>query len=163
MPPDASKFHSVGGIACDVSFDLLFPKGASGFRYAEFRAMFMAVPEAPMDEDHGPVFRQDDVRPAGQRAVLGAVYCESVAKPVEHRSHRKFRLGVAAADARHHERALFWSENISHSWRGSGHFRFSQTDGRKQPNLSAFHALSDCPPTSFLRAFSEHGERKVIG
>jgi hypothetical protein len=79
MPSQFAELLFVGGIARNVSFDLLFPKGASGFRHAESRAMFMAMPEAPMDEDYGPVFRQHDVRPARQRAVLGAVHRESVA------------------------------------------------------------------------------------
>ena len=66
MPPKPSQLHFVGGIACDVSFNLLFPKGAAGFGHAEFRAMFMPVPEAAMDEDHGAVFGQHDVGRPGR-------------------------------------------------------------------------------------------------
>lgn len=82
MPTQLTELYFVCGIASSVTFDLLFPKCAVGLWYAEFRAVFMAVPEAPMNKDHGAVFRQHDVRPVGQKAVLGAVHRESVAKPV---------------------------------------------------------------------------------
>lgn len=79
MPSQFAELLFVVSIASSVAFNFLFPKCAVGLRYAEFRAVFMAVPEAPMDEDHGPVFRQDNVGPPRQRAVLGAVHCESIA------------------------------------------------------------------------------------
>jgi hypothetical protein len=87
----------------------------------------MAVPEASMDKDHGLVFRQDDVGAAGQRPVLRAIHREAVAKPMEHRANGKLRLGVAAANPRHHLRALFGSEDIGHAWRASRKLRSPQT------------------------------------
>ena len=61
MPTQLTQIHFIGGIARAVSLDLFFPKGAARFRHSKFRAMFMAMPEAAMNKDHGPVFRQDDV------------------------------------------------------------------------------------------------------
>ena len=99
LPAKFKKGSFIMRIARNVSLNLLFPKGAVGLQQAEFWAMFMAAPEAAVNEYHDSVFRQNDVRPTGQRAVLGAIYCESVAKPVKHRAHRKLRFGVTAADA----------------------------------------------------------------
>ena len=167
MPSQFAELLFVGSIASSVTFNFLFPKCAVGLRHAEFRAMFMPVPEAAMDEDHGAVFGQHDVGPAGQAAIFLAIHREAVAKPMEHRAHRKLRLGVAAADARHHLRALFWSEDIGHSWRASRKLRSPQTLAQEWRSIMtngsiwcANHSLFDCPHNQILPCSFHHEWRQ---
>ena len=99
-------------IALWVVIDLRLPEGVAGFRKAKIGAVFMAVPEAAVDEDDGAVFRQDEVGPAGQGFVFRAVDGEAVAEAVEHRAQGQLRLGVAATDAGHDFGTLFRGEDV---------------------------------------------------
>jgi hypothetical protein len=56
------------------------------------------VPEAPVDEDDRPVFREDDIRVAGQ---VFAMQAEAIPQPVQQAPDDEFRLRVPAADTRH--------------------------------------------------------------
>ncbi len=79
MPAKSSEGVFVSEIPDFVAFDLRLPKGAAGFREAEVVAVFMAVPEAAVDEDDGEVSRQDEVGSAGEGSVFRAVDSETVA------------------------------------------------------------------------------------
>jgi len=84
------------------------------FRQAEGGTVFMAMPEAAVDEDHGLIFGQDEVGFAGQHAVFRAVHREAVAEAVEQRAQGQLGLGVAAADAGHDLGAFFRTEDVGH-------------------------------------------------
>lgn len=66
MPALIAQGGFVAEVAGLVSLDLAFPPYAAGFRDAEVRAVVVAMPETAVEEDHGAVFRQDDVRLAGK-------------------------------------------------------------------------------------------------
>lgn len=72
----------------------------------------MSVPEAAVDEDHGPVFWQDEVGFSREGSVEGTLDREPVAHAVEHRAQRKFRLRVPATDAGHDFGAFFRGEEV---------------------------------------------------
>ena len=112
MPAEVAEGNLIFEIPCLVAFDLGFPKDAAGFREAECGTVFMAVPEAAVDEDDGVVFRQDEIGFAGQGFVIRPIDRKAVAETVEHRAQGEFRLGVAAADAGHDFRALLRSEDV---------------------------------------------------
>jgi len=58
-------------------------------------------PEAAVDEDDGLVFREDDVRLAGEVFVFRAVDGEAVGEAVQEGAHGELGLRVAAADSAH--------------------------------------------------------------
>ena len=88
-------------VASAVALDLAFPPCSAGFRQAEVGALFVAVPEAPVNEDDGAVFWQDEIGFAGQVLVFWTIDGEAVAKVVEHRAQGQFRLCVVPPDAGH--------------------------------------------------------------
>jgi len=71
----------------------------------------MPMPEASVHEDNGVVFRQHDVRFAGQ--ILG---CNAIAQAmcVKVLSHDDFGFGVAPANAGHHPASRGAIDDISH-------------------------------------------------
>jgi DNA-binding transcriptional LysR family regulator len=74
--------------------------------------VFVAVPEAAVDEDDGAVFRQDEVGFARERLVFGSMDGEAVAEAVEHGAQGQLGLGIAPTDARHDLRALLRGEDV---------------------------------------------------
>lgn len=99
-------------VASAVSLDLAFPPCAAGFRQAEVGTVFVAMPEAPVNEDDGAVFWQDEIGLAGELLIFRAVDGEAVPEVVEHRAQGQLRLGVATPDAGHDLRALFRVEDV---------------------------------------------------
>ena len=71
----------------------------------------MLVPEAPVDEDHGAVLRQHQVRCARQIAAMEA---ESVPEPVDEASDCDFGERVRCLHAGHDGAALVGREPIVH-------------------------------------------------
>lgn len=61
----------------------------------------MTVPEAAVDEDHGAVFGQANVRLARQVAVQAIAEAASVQRLAD----QQFRFGVLAANTGHHPAA----------------------------------------------------------
>ena len=120
VPAESGQGGLVAGVAGAVAFDLRPPPVAARLRQAEVRAVLVAVPEAAVDEDDGPVLRQDEVGPAGEPAVPRAADGEAIAQAVEHRADDELRPGIAAADARHQRGALVRGENIGHGTREPG-------------------------------------------
>ena len=84
MPTEVAQGIFVSEIPGLIAFDLRFPEGAAGFRQAEVGTVFMAVPEATVDENDGAIFRQNEVGSAWEGSVFRAVDGEAVAEPVEH-------------------------------------------------------------------------------
>ncbi len=120
VPAEVPEFVLDAEVAGAVAVDLGAPPLAAGRGQAEVGALRVPVPEAAVDEDHGPVFRQHQFGPAGELAVPRAGHGEAVAGPVEHRAQGDLGPGVAAADARHHLGSLFGSEDVGHRNKGCG-------------------------------------------
>lgn len=91
-----------------ITPDLLPPELRSCLRPFEQMAP-MAVPEAAVDEDHGPVLRQADVRLARKVAVQPVAEAPRVKSLADH----QFRPGVLAADAGHHPAAGGGVDDVS--------------------------------------------------
>ena len=96
-------------IVGDVALEFLFPEGFVAFGCRGVFTAFVPVPEAAVDEDDSLIFRQDDVRPAGQGAD---VFAEAVSGAVEHGADEDFRLRVLSFNTAHIPRAFRWSQVI---------------------------------------------------
>ncbi len=94
-------------VAIELGLPELRPRGGGG----GIPAAFMAVPEAPMDEQYGAVLGEYYVWPSGQ--VLGV---EPVAQPlpVERPSQFQFRFRVRSADGAHHARSDLGRNDVCH-------------------------------------------------
>jgi hypothetical protein len=68
----------------------------------------VAVPEAAVDEDDGAVLGEDDVRRAGEAAVVDAV---AEAELPEGATQEKLRTSVLGSVMRHTLKALLWSHD----------------------------------------------------
>jgi hypothetical protein len=69
----------------------------------------MAMPEAAMDQEHGPILRHHYVRLAGQ---AGIVQLEPVTHAMQEASHHQLRTGVHRPDARHDPASVFLGHHI---------------------------------------------------
>ncbi len=95
-----------------VSLDLGFPPIVVGFGETELGAVFVAVPEAAVDEDDGAVFGKDEVGPTGELFVFRAVDGEAVAEAVEHGAEDELGFCIAATDAGHDFGSLLRGEEV---------------------------------------------------
>jgi len=86
--------------------ELLVPELLARLRKGGESATRMSVPEAPVYENHCPVFRKDDIRSSRK---IAAVQAEAVAKPVEDLSNRQLRCSVPPLD-RSHVTAAHWGD-----------------------------------------------------
>jgi len=71
----------------------------------------MPMPKAPVDKNRRPIPPHDDVGLARHALHVEAI---AVAMPPQPLPHQFFRLGVAAADVRHHFVALCGGEVVGH-------------------------------------------------
>ena len=71
----------------------------------------MSVPEAPVDEDTGAVFAEDDVGLSRQSFAVDAIAESLTPQPF---AHDDLRLRVFRADCRHRSMALNWRKGVSH-------------------------------------------------
>lgn len=99
-------------IASRFPIYLLPPPRPARFRQTEMRAVLVSVPEAAVNEDHGVVFRQDDVGSAGKRFVFRAVHREAVAHAVQHGAQGEFGFRIPPAYPRHDLAAFFRCEDV---------------------------------------------------
>lgn len=72
----------------------------------------MPVPEAAVNEDADSVTGKYQIRPAGKILLMKAV---PEAVPMQQPPHLHFGRGVAAADARHHARPDFLTDDVHES------------------------------------------------
>lgn len=100
MPRLAISFRGAGY--------LLPPEGFIGGRPAKESAS-VPVPEAPTDEDHGPVLRQDEVGGAGKLPDVQAV-AEAASEQAS--SHRELRPRVLRPDTGHDATSRLWCDDI---------------------------------------------------
>ena len=112
MPTELAEGGFVAEVAGLVSLDLGFPPIVVGLGEAEVGAVFVAVPEAAVDEDDGVVFGKDEVRSAGEVFVFRAVDGEAVAEAVEHGAEDELGFCIAATDAGHDFGSLLRCEDV---------------------------------------------------
>lgn len=96
MPAEDAELDTFLYVALFVAFYLLLPELAIALGQYEVFAAFVAVPEAAVDEDDGPVLAQDNVGGAGEPAHVDPV---AVATRVQVTAHEHLGLGVLALDA----------------------------------------------------------------
>ena len=88
-------------VACGVTFKLLPPPLTTGFGYPEIFAVFVSMPETPVNEDHCFVFWKDNIRSARKLFILRSVYRETQSQSVQHGTHKNLRLRILIADTGH--------------------------------------------------------------
>jgi hypothetical protein len=87
-----------------ILLELGLPEVAPGGRELRESALLVPVPVTPMNEQHDPMARQNDVRSPGQVAT---VQPETEAGCEKGAPDREFRLGVLVTDTGHHPAAGF--------------------------------------------------------
>lgn len=76
--------------------------------------VLVAVPEAAVDVDDGPVFGQDDVGAAGKLVIERAVHGEAKPVAMEQGAQKAFGFGVLSRDPGHDPTPLFPVKDIRH-------------------------------------------------
>ena len=132
FPAEHAEFTGVFFIVGDVAFEFFLPEGFVSSRHMSGAAFFVLMPEAAVDKNHRPVFRQNDVRLAGQGAD---VFAEAVSGAVQHGADKHFRFRVFAPDSRHIPASLFWRQAI-HAQSVTLGRRKSKTVGRFPSGVS---------------------------
>lgn len=74
----------------------------------------MAVPEAPMDKNGRPEFRENHVWRSRQ---MPSVQAETESLSMQHASEKQLGFRVFCTNPRHHPAAGFYIDNIRHRWR----------------------------------------------
>lgn len=69
----------------------------------------MAVPEAPVHEDHETIAREYEIRTSGK---IGAVQSEPESETMQQPSDDQLGLGVARANSRHHPTSMQWIDDV---------------------------------------------------
>ena len=102
-PAKSVKHLGMAGVTGNVFVEFLPPELRIGLGTGRVAAAFVSVPETTVDEHHCPMLREDEIGRPGQRRHM-----KSVAKSSGEKKGTKhpFRLGVLAANARHHAAAL---------------------------------------------------------
>ncbi len=97
----------------DVPRKLVGPKCPVALGSRGSLAALVPVPETPMDEDHRPMPRQNDVGLAGEILHMQP---EPVPRAVEQAADQPLRDGVLAPDPRHSLATFSLGERIRHDW-----------------------------------------------
>ncbi len=85
-------------VALNVLVEFLHPELTARLWISCKSTASVAVPEAPVYENHSPIFRQDDIRSPGK---IAAVQAEAVAKPVQDLPNRQLGFRVPPLDRGH--------------------------------------------------------------
>ena len=118
VPPHQTELDALLHVALAVALNLGFPEGGVCLGQDEVRAIFVAVPEASVDEDDRPIFSQYNIGRAGQTFHVHPV-AESAGEEVA--AHHHLGLRIAASDALHASVALFRCQSVRHG----GHYALS--------------------------------------
>ncbi len=113
------RFH-VSPISLYVLPELLVPELDSGLRCRASSTPFVAMPEAPVNEDHQPMLAEDNIRRARQ---VAAVHTKAKSQAVSRSTHDDFRCGVFPPNTPH-ERGSRWRRR---SFEGLAGFRVPRT------------------------------------
>lgn len=126
-------------VPCPIRIDLGSPELRPGFWQPEQVAV-MAVPEAPVDEDHCPVFGQHDIRAAGQAGAPKAV---AEAEGMEAAADLQLDLRVFPSDPRHQRGTLFRADDVHAQGEAFTTFlRFGSVAGRPVAGRSRCGTIS---------------------
>ena len=117
MPAEVAQLDAFFDVALFIAFYFLFPEWGVVLGQHEVLAVFVAVPEAAVDEDDCPVLAQYNVGGTGQALD---VYAVAVAMGVQVTSHNQFWFCVLALDARHAPVPLFFCYPICHNVKVKG-------------------------------------------
>lgn len=103
LPTETPELSPVPDVVGDVAREFVRPEFPVALRRGCDLAVPVPMPKAPVDEDHGSVFRQDDVGRSGQAADVDS---KPITGPVEQGSHGSFGARVLALDLRHEPAAF---------------------------------------------------------
>lgn len=98
-------------IPSDIGFELGCPELSSGRWRRGVPALFMPMPVAAVHEDHGIVFRQNQIRPSNDVLRVQAI---SESSRMQGAAQSEFGLRVLPPDPRHHPRAGCLVHDVSH-------------------------------------------------
>ena len=112
VPAEKAELDAFFHVALYVAFYLLLPVLGIALGQYKISAVFVAVPEAAVYKDDGPVLAQDNVGGAGEPAHVDPV---AVATRVQVTAHEHFGLGVFALDACHTSVSLLFGHPVCHS------------------------------------------------
>ena len=111
FPAEVFEFSLILPVIGNVALKFFVPEGFVGFGRSGVFAAFVSVPEAAVDKDHRPVFRQDDVRLAREAVDI---LPEAVACAVQHRADKHLGLRVLSFDLRHVPTAPLFCQMVGH-------------------------------------------------
>lgn len=111
-PAQTTEPASVLSVVRDVPHKFVRPDVLVGLGGARPFASHVPVPETPVDENHGTVSGQNNVRLAGQVSHMEP---EAVAGAVQQAADGPLRAGVLAPNLRHVAAALGFGQRICHS------------------------------------------------
>lgn len=111
MPPQVPELNASFEITFLVFQNFILPKLGVCFGYYKVFAILMTVPEAPIDEDSGSVFLENNIGRSREILDIEPV-SESTGK--QKSSHKKFWLGVLAFYALHTFPSLLWIHPVCH-------------------------------------------------
>lgn len=102
-PAERMEHPRMAPVTIDIFLELLLPEHLVGPGSGGIATALVSMPEAAVDENHGPVLRKHKVWGAGQ-----SPHMKSISKPLGEKKGAKypFRPGVLSANARHHAAAL---------------------------------------------------------
>ena len=111
MPAEEAELDAFLYITFLVSLYFLLPVFCIALGQYKISAVFVAVPEAAVYKDDGPVLAQDNVGGAGEPAHVDPV---AIATRVQVTAHEHFGLGVFALDACHTSVSLLFCHPVCH-------------------------------------------------
>ena len=116
-PSSRQQLGSNGSVPHHIRAELRLPEFRARCRSACVAAFRVPVPEAPVHENDGLVFRQHKIRLAGYAFRMEAVAeAQRVQGPPEH----QFRLRILSADASHHPGTGLAVDDVGHLPPGLG-------------------------------------------
>ena len=98
VPAELAELAGVFPIIGNIAVEFFLPPVGSCFWSGSALASFVPMPETVVNENHCPVFRQDDVRFPRQ---IFDVFAEAVAGAMQHGADEDFGLRVLSFDATH--------------------------------------------------------------
>jgi hypothetical protein len=103
-PAKVGKLTFDAAVPPYISIKFLFPILDIALRHGSFGAVLMPVPETAMHENHGSVFRQDDIGIAGK---IVPVEPEPKTVPMKEPAHQQFGSRIGGANFAHYFAPLF--------------------------------------------------------
>lgn len=112
LPAECLQLSLLASVPLDCPAKFLGPEVGARLRHRRTGTPFMAVPEAPVNEDDRAVLRENDVRFSGE---AGSMQPEAKTSPVEKATKKNFGFCVLAPDLGHVPAAAFFRNPIRHA------------------------------------------------